>query len=244
MRFFLDLDGTLAKWGIISSEEELFEQGYFRNLPYESALIRETKMLVDANIPVYILSHYLPNSKYAELEKIDWVHEYLPDIPNENILLLPCGTSKAEFVLKKLELESLSFDDYLVDDYSANLFDWIAHGGVGVKFMNGINGTKGTWQGQKICAMPSNKAETLYGCAINALLKECNIRILCLEYMEEPHRCFLEGCCGDGYFDTFIDLSPDSLYGLYDSNYSVKPIRDMVDLIEQHCEELFEEESA
>ena len=32
MRLFVDMDGTLAKWNEVQYEEQLLEEGYYRNL--------------------------------------------------------------------------------------------------------------------------------------------------------------------------------------------------------------------
>ena len=42
-----------------------------------------------------------------------------------------------------------SYELILVDDFSKNLREWVDTGDnfIGIKFMNGINGTKGTWAG-------------------------------------------------------------------------------------------------
>ena len=40
--------------------------------------------------------------------------------------------------------------DYLIDDYTKNLFDWNDAGGVAIKFLNGINNNSKQWQGLNV----------------------------------------------------------------------------------------------
>lgn len=145
-RCFLDMDGTLAEWKTTTAFEDLFEEGYFKNLKSHDNLILAIKAaLVKTGVEGYINSHYLRESKYALREKNEWVDEKFPEIPRHNRIFSACGTNKTLFVPGGIKA-----NDILIDDYTPNLLAWEAAGGTGIKFMNGINGTKGTWDGIRI----------------------------------------------------------------------------------------------
>jgi 5'(3')-deoxyribonucleotidase len=139
MKMFFDLDGTLTEWKSASAYEDLLKKGYFRNLqPLNSVAV--VKLLSKWSEHIYILSAVMEESLYAASEKMEWVREYLPEIPEDHILFSTDGKSKREFV--KNYFGEVSKSDLLIDDYSINLDDW-AKEGTPVKFLNGINGSHG-----------------------------------------------------------------------------------------------------
>ena len=144
MRIFVDMDGTLAKWNNVEFEQ-LFEKGYYRNLEQNANLVGELRELIRNGEDVYILSAYLTESDYAYQEKLDWLNEYIPELTAEKTILLPYGENKAAYL--KEHYSPIEHDDVLIDDYTQNLLEWKAYGGEGIKFLNGINHTRGTWKG-------------------------------------------------------------------------------------------------
>lgn len=144
MRIFVDMDGTLAKWNNVEFEE-LFEEGYYRNLEPNMKILNEVNHLIRQGEDVYILSAYLTESDYAKKEKQEWVNQYLPELPKEKQIFVPYGTNKAEYL--KEHYSPITNQDYLIDDYTKNLLEWKEYGGIGIKYLNGINHTKGTWKG-------------------------------------------------------------------------------------------------
>ncbi len=155
MRFFVDMDGTMATWGHIDTFEDLLQKGYYRNLPPYENVVNAVKLLLSYEVPVYSLSAYLTESPYALAEKKEWLDKFVPEIPVERRLFCPCGVEKSDCVSQKTG--SFGADDFLLDDYSLNLHSWKAAGGIGIKLMNGINGTKGTWKGPKVVRFLSGK---------------------------------------------------------------------------------------
>jgi len=105
----------------------------------------------DKDVEVYILSSVLSDSDYAIQEKNEWLDRYLPEIPRDKRLFPPCGEDKKTVVPK-----GVTETDFLLDDYTINLMQWEPPG-QGVKLLNGINHTKGTWTG----ALASSKEERL-----------------------------------------------------------------------------------
>ena len=144
-RLFIDLDGTLAVYKKTATEDELYREGYFYNLPAQQNLIEAVKSLIrecSEWLEIYILGCFLPESAYALEEKANWCQEKLPEIPMSNYIFVPCGKCKEAYVPGTVRK-----DDVLLDDYTANLLAW---SGKGVKCLNGINHTRKTWKGKKI----------------------------------------------------------------------------------------------
>ncbi len=143
-RFFIDMDGVLAKWEN-ASLEEMTSPGFFLSRKVDENVCGMVNQLLEKqiaeNIEVYILSSYLlPISKE---EKIQWNEQYT-HIPIERQIYVPYGENKAEALGC---IGGIKAGDVLVDDFTKNLNDWQ---GVAVKLYNGINGTHGTWQGFSI----------------------------------------------------------------------------------------------
>lgn len=144
-RLFVDMDGTLAEFKTVDTLETLYEKDYFINLkPNENVLGAIKQLIAENDFDVYILSAYLTDSRYALEEKNAWLDKYLPELPQEKRLFVPCGTDKSVAVPGLIRP-----DDYLLDDYTKNLSEWEPPAR-GIKLINGINHTNGTWQGDKI----------------------------------------------------------------------------------------------
>lgn len=142
IRLFIDMDGTLAEWKNIKSNDELYQKGYYESLQPNEYILKETKKLIEEGRNVFILSSFLSDSNYALKEKNNWLDKYLPELPKERRIFVPYGECKYKYIPNKIT--SL---DYLIDDYTKNLLDWKSVGGTGIKFLNGINHLKGVWQG-------------------------------------------------------------------------------------------------
>lgn len=142
---FFDLDDTLADLGSNKTKEELMEclhtEGYFANLKPLGLLkhVNELASMCPENI--YILSACV-DTDFCAKEKVQWLKKYLPAVSKHNALLTKVGCSKAETAMKVLDKKAgLDDHDILVDDYSVNISDWEAHGGVSIKFKNSYNNT-------------------------------------------------------------------------------------------------------
>ena len=140
---YVDMDGTLAEFIPTTTLEELFEEGYFKNLKPHMTLVDAIKTIIaQTDINVYILSAYLTDSKYALKEKNEWLDKYLSEIPRSRRIFCPCGENKANYIPGGIKPTSM-----MLSDYSYELLLWRESGGFGAKFMNGINGNNGTWEG-------------------------------------------------------------------------------------------------
>lgn len=142
VRFFVDMDGTLAKWSQIASQEELYEKGYFLRLKPQEDLIG---LLKNSSVDAYILSAVLLDSPYALQEKNAWLDKYY-DLPMGKRIFIPNGESKASYVERRFGC-NLNKSFVLIDDYNKNLFDWSSYGGTSIKWLNDINHKRGTWKG-------------------------------------------------------------------------------------------------
>lgn len=145
-RLFVDMDGTLAVFKPVDTLETLYEKGYFLNLEPHENVVSAIKEIIKNNpeIEVNILSAYLTDSKYALDEKNAWVEKYLPEIPKENRVFVPCGANKRECIEGGVRP-----NDFLLDDYTKNLNDWQPPAR-GIKLLNAINHTRGSWSFDRI----------------------------------------------------------------------------------------------
>lgn len=144
-RIFVDMDGSLAEWIENESTDVLYEKGYYENLKPNEFLLQVIKELINKGEDIYILSSFLNDSEYALEEKKNWLDRYLPELPNDKRLFVKYGENKTSIIPN-----GISKFDYLIDDYSKNLFDWKDAGGIAIKFLNGINNKSKQWQGLNV----------------------------------------------------------------------------------------------
>lgn len=149
-RLFVDMDGTLAIWKTVEEFEMLLQKGYFLSLPQQTNVVAAIKLIAEANcgIDVFGLSAILDekDSKYCRIEKGLWLDNagLEKGIPTERRIFCPCNQDKSLFVPG-----GIRDDDVLLDDFSKNLHEWR---GKGLKCLNGVNATKGTWKGAAVSA--------------------------------------------------------------------------------------------
>lgn len=140
-RLFVDMDGTLAVFKEVDTLETLYQKGYFASLEPHENVVSAIKDIIKncPDIEVNILSAYLTDSHYALAEKNEWLDRFLPEIPKENRVFLPCGEDK------KSAIEGgVRPDDFLLDDYTKNLNEWQPPAR-GIKLVNAINDTRKSW---------------------------------------------------------------------------------------------------
>lgn len=142
---YFDLDGTMAEWRAAANFSDLLKKGYFRTLAPTEVANYANKLVGNANADVYSLSAYITES-FAHDEKNEWMDEYTPNIDHEHRIFVPNGLCKADFVIEALN-RPLTKNDVLIDDHTPNLISWEEAGGMAIKWLNGINGIGGTFEG-------------------------------------------------------------------------------------------------
>ncbi len=145
-RLFVDMDGTLAVFNPVDTLETLYQPGYFSNLEPQDNVVQAVKSIITTRpeIEVYILSAVLTDSAYAQDEKNEWLDRYLPEVDSAHRIFPPCGADKKDYIRG-----GVRDTDFLLDDYTQNLTLWHPPG-QGIKLLNGINHTRGTWEYDRI----------------------------------------------------------------------------------------------
>lgn len=121
LNIYCDMDGVLANFNGEKNALQRFktEKGFFKKLKPIKSNIKALNELIKKNVNVFILSAS-PNTQ-ADNDKRAWLHKYLPNLKQENIIIMRVGQNKADFV-KTTE------NNLLIDDYSKNCFDFIHKG--------------------------------------------------------------------------------------------------------------------
>ena len=133
---YFDMDGVLAKWDPTSSIEDTYQSGYFLEREEETTVKELILGLMRDGYAVSILSAAYEEGT-AKQDKKKWLENHgLGEVP---AVFVPYGADKNDYVAPGKQV--------LLDDFSKNLHAWEKAGNTGVKFLNGINGTHGTWKG-------------------------------------------------------------------------------------------------
>ena len=156
IRLFVDMDGTLSVFTPVDTLEKLYEPGYFFNQQPQINVVLAIRELIknpayNSKIEVFILSAVLRDHLTAKDEKNRWLDMFLPDIDYEHRIYTVCGENKTNYI------ENFNQADVLLDDYTTNLVDWDPPG-KGIKLLNGINHTNGTWKGKMVDLSTEPKA--------------------------------------------------------------------------------------
>lgn len=162
---YVDMDGCLCRWKPVA-EEELRKEGYFISLQPQDNLVEAVRMLSRA-WNVQILSAVIEDTS-AKKEKSQWLSSH--GLGHISTVFVPNGNVKADYV------ERSQGQKFLLDDYTKNLREWDESGYIGIKFRNGINGSKGTWQGLSVDhTMPASE---LFA-TLDGILAQGMARTLC-----------------------------------------------------------------
>jgi len=155
IKIYIDMDGCIAKWNMDASIEDTFEPGYFAALEPDERLIDAVKMLSE-EYDVSILSAVYQDNHSMD-DKITWLDNN--GLGHLQRIFVPYGQPKQKYIDQE-------FTSILIDDYSKNLEEWIlAKKCYGIKYLNGINATKGMWNGFMISSRmnPNAMCTTIKG---------------------------------------------------------------------------------
>jgi len=125
---YLDIDGVQYDlYERFTGDRSFFyQEGVYlseRTIGDPNSAISELK---EAGYTIRLLSSMV-NSPYCENEKRAWIHRELTNIDDDEIILVPEGSSKYDYVL-------VNENTLLVDDYSGNLRGWQELKGRCIKF--------------------------------------------------------------------------------------------------------------
>ena len=143
-KIFLDMDGTIARFNVRNALERFAnEKNFFKNLKAYKGINIINELAKENNI--YIISAS-PNES-ADNDKIEWLKQYLPNLPKENITICRIGENKANVIQNKYNI-TIDKECLLLDDYTKNLVEWEQYGGIGIKRITSVadNSTK-KWKG-------------------------------------------------------------------------------------------------
>lgn len=145
--FNFDMDGCLAQWEVGCTYEKTWEPHYFLYRDLEVVLRDAVCLLLEAGYECQATSAAYEEGT-ARQDKSDWLdNNGMKDLKR---IFMPCGKNKADFI----DIED-GVTYVLLDDYSFNLLNWEAtdkprSNFVAVKFLNGINGETGKWNGRTV----------------------------------------------------------------------------------------------
>ena len=132
---YIDMDGVLAKWNTEATTEETKKAGYFLSREPDEKIIDLINVLKLLGKDFTILSAVYDNG-YARNEKSEWLDRIDRSIKR---IFVPYGKRKSDYIEK-------SGCHILIDDFTDNLLEWEKAGNIGIKYNNGINGTRGRWK--------------------------------------------------------------------------------------------------
>lgn len=146
-RILFDMDGVLCIFDDTKSIEEIATPGFFRTRKPDPAAVATLNMLYhmanfSEDMDLYIMSSVF-NDDHSANDKLMWITDKFAWMSDAHVIFSEYGKPKASAVPDGWNMS----ETVLVDDFTRNLREWRSEGGVGIKYLNGINGTKGTWDG-------------------------------------------------------------------------------------------------
>ena len=118
-KIFIDLDGTIARFNVRNALKRFDnEKGFFSKLLAYKGIEVVNELAKKGNI--YIISAS-PNTQ-ADIDKMQWIGKYLPNIPKANITICRLGENKAKIIENKY-LIKIDSNCLLLDDYTKNLIE-------------------------------------------------------------------------------------------------------------------------
>ena len=138
--YYFDLDGVTFLFKKVSVEETMKPRFFIDKMEKDPLITFVIRKMFENGEDVRFLSKYYTETNALAEKKESLVLNKLSDIP---AVFVPYTENKFDYVNKN------EFN-VLIDDFSPNLFEWKKNGGVGIKYYNGVNGTKGTWRSYSV----------------------------------------------------------------------------------------------
>lgn len=155
---FLDMDGFLAIYerdayktecgitpGLCLYQDE--KAHYFRTCKRDDAAYALAQDIM-RQFETYILTTIPPETPWSEVDKDLWLNDKVPEVDTATQLII-ADSDKAETIMVLQQLETLTENMILIDDYNPNLHTWREAGGTAIKYLNGLN-SKESWDGPTI----------------------------------------------------------------------------------------------
>ena len=149
IKIYFDMDGVLARYDRHAYEGEYpaYKQmggHYFRNVMPDARMVQLLETAekrpeeFECNVITTLNNHGgLFLEQYRD--KLEWLGEHVEGMTFDvNGNFIPIIGSKRR-VASWLKRNRLDYMDVLIDDFNPNLRDWQEHGGLAVKYLNGIN---------------------------------------------------------------------------------------------------------
>lgn len=173
-KFFFDMDGVLAEYRENCTVQDMQKKGYFRTLAPEENMLGALSMLLEngekLGISVCVLTKVYPSEfRYSVREKQEWRDEFMPDLFDSEFIMVNGETEEKSDAIKAMLGAGINGDYFLIDDYNANLAEWIDAGGTAVKYVNKINDKNRSFIGNRLSYKMS--AEEIY----NAILEMAGV---------------------------------------------------------------------
>ena len=146
-KFFLDMDGTLAKFNVPNAVNRFeSELNFFANLKAYKNIEIINELAKNNNL--YIIS--ASSNERTDKDKMIWLKKYLPNINQANITFCRLGENKAKIIENKYSI-TIDKNCYLLDDYTHNLQEREAIGGTGIKRLTSkADNSRKIWKGLQI----------------------------------------------------------------------------------------------
>jgi 5'(3')-deoxyribonucleotidase len=129
--YYCDMDGVLADFFKMPNALGRFnvEMDFFKMLAPITENVNAIKTLIANGETVKILSAS-PNEKADHAKRV-WLARHIPEVKENNIIIVRLGESKIARVPKNERKRAVLFDDY-----GKNLREWVANGGkCGIKIL-------------------------------------------------------------------------------------------------------------
>lgn len=158
MHIIFDMDGVLAKYersAYIGENPAYLQPSYFCNLQPDDRMVNVVSTLSQSCDPtrVQIFIKTTASSYNGDImlqqyrDKKEWLNKYCYGIDlDTNFIMLPHNSKPVGIAIPELcfpningILATLTYQDILIDDFNRNLNDWSMHGGLGLKYVNGVN---------------------------------------------------------------------------------------------------------